>query len=176
MLLSSPTSWAEFSRCEKLRAEAAELEKFSPRACEESRETHQTYLKSFSRVQEICKQLEARVAVGAPQLTPGTEDEMTGQIMELKQKHINERQELSEKITLQLLPTPLDNNDPSRLLPTVSSECGSEVEAYARYRRNVLRGLSEFFAKIDEYDNSLFGQAQQKALPGRPTAASKKGR
>ncbi|MGZ3650319.1 MAG: hypothetical protein ACXWSC_03955 [Bdellovibrionota bacterium] len=168
-LLCGP-AFADATRCEKLKAEAAELSALHPVACDESRQTHDTYVEAFPEIFQLYQRLEAQVAAGEPKLALGTEDEMHAEIMDLKAKHLTERRELADHVTLDLLITPVDNNDPRVIPPQVSSECGTEIETHVRYRRMVLRGISEFFAKIDEFDDALFAQAADRALPA-PIAA-----
>ncbi len=155
---------AEFTRCEKLLAEAAELRKASPAACEESKDTHARYLQAFAEIHETCRSLETEANSPAP-LRATTENEARNEAMERKQRHLAERMRLADRFSKELLRTPLDNDDPARIPPQVSSECGTEVESYARFRKNALRGLGEFFHKIDEADDALFQQANALAEP-----------
>lgn len=149
---------AEYTRCEKLLAEAAEIQKFVPVACEESKDTHKLYLQSFPEVHEICRRLQAE-ANSIPTLPIGGENAVRAEIVARKQKHLTERMALTNHISHELLHTPVDNDDPTRPPAEVSSECGTELESYARFRKNALRGVNEFFGKIDQADDALYQQA-----------------
>lgn len=164
---------ADPSRCDKVKAEAAELQNFKPVACDESRETHESYMKAFPEAFELCKRLEARVAAGPVKLQLGTEDEMQREAMDLRQTHLTERNETTEHVIRELFPTPVDNNDASRIPPTVSSDCGTEIETHVRFRRNLLRGINEFYSRIEADDETLFQQASERALPKAVSAPVK---
>ena len=83
-LLLVPGARAEgVSRCEKVAAEAAELRAFQPVACDEARETHETYVKSFPAALELCRKLETQADAGPVKLKLGTEDEMQKEAMNM---------------------------------------------------------------------------------------------
>ena len=146
--------------CNRLQAEAAELQRATPVACEESKETHASHLKAFPEVLESCRKLESEVSSG-PKLAPGNENETRNQIMELKQKHMASRQALEEHLAHDLLRTPVDSDDPARTPAAVSSECGTELEGYIRYRRGTLGAISEYYQKLSDADDSLLSRADE---------------
>jgi hypothetical protein len=152
LLATMPAIAAEATRCEKIKAEAAELERSPPKACEESRETQIRYLQAIPEILETCRRLENETISEVPGNGPNA-------IMELKQKHLTERQKLEEHFAHQLLRTPVDTDDPSRPPAEVSSECGTELENFARFRRAVLRGVAEFYRKFEESDDAAFRKA-----------------
>ncbi len=158
MFLAGATAEAESTRCEKLQAEAEELAKNQPAACDEARETHARFVQSLQEIMENCKRLEAETSAGPATLKEGTPVEMRAEIIALKQKHMGDRQRLVEHFAHELLRTPVDIDDPARAPAEVSSECGTELEGYARYRRSVLRGISEFYRKLEELDDSLLNK------------------
>ena len=166
-LLHAPSASAsvEAGRCDGLKAESADLAASTPVACDEAREVHTAYLKAFPEVLETCRKIEAEVAAGEPKLALGTENEMQFQVMDAKQRHLNERRDLAEHTRL-LLATPLDTtNDLTRLPLQVSSECGTEIENHVRFRRQALDVIQELYVKIDKIDDALFAQASERALP-----------
>ena len=85
--------------------------------------------------------------------------------MELRQLHISARAEIEQRVNFELFPTPIDNNDPARPPPSVGSDCGTEIEAHARFRRVFLRAIAEFYRKIESDDEQLFQQAGERGLP-----------
>jgi hypothetical protein len=172
-LLSAPGAAAEVSRCESLRAAATELSAQSPLACNEARDTHAAYLRAIPELLETCRKLEAQVLAGEPKLDLDTESKMQIQVMEAKQRHTIERGDLSDHVLRDLLPTPLDTGDPTRLPLQVGSECGTEIEDHVRFRREVLDSFTGFYGKIDAFDDALLRQAAERALPTPVTAPQK---
>ncbi len=171
-LLFAPPAHAGIT-CDKIRAEAADLKAATPRACDESRISHERFLASLEEVLDTCAKLEAQVAAGVPQLKPATENEMHQEIVSLRQKHMQDQQSFFERLNGTLLPTPLDY-DPSRpVTPTVSSDCGTEVEGYARFRRAITRGFNVLFHSLERFEESLLQQAQERALPTPPSVPVK---
>jgi hypothetical protein len=152
-------------RCDGLKAEVADISAHVPVACEEARDVHTVYLKAFPEVLEMCRKIEAEVAAGAPKLALNTESEMQFQVMEAKQRHLTERRDLADHVMRDLLPTPLDSLDPTRLPIQVGAECSTEIENHIRFRRQVLDSIQELYVKLDKVDDALFAQASERALP-----------
>ncbi len=136
-----------------------------PSACVESRTTHAIYVKAIPEAMALCERLQAQAIAGPVQLSPGTEDARQIQAMEIKKRHIQERSEIKDHVIRELLPTPIDNNDPSRPPPKVSSECGTEIEDLVSFRSSLLNAVFSFYAKIVSDDDQLFQQALENALP-----------
>jgi hypothetical protein len=156
---------ADGSRCDGLKLEAADITAHTPIACDEARAVHTAYLKAFPEVLEMCRKIEAEVAAGAPKLALNTESEMQFQVMEAKQRHLTERRDLADHVMRDLLPTPLDTLDPTRLPIQVGAECSTEIENHIRFRRQVLDSIQELYVKLDKVDDALFAQASERALP-----------
>jgi hypothetical protein len=173
LLFSMGAHAADVSRCDKVKAEADDLRATKPVACDEAKEIYDNYVKGLPEAIDICKKLEAEAAAGPVKLKLGTEDEMHLEIMDIKQRHVSEHQGYIDRVTYELFPTALDNNDPSRIPATVGSDCGTEVEGLVRFRKNLQRGISEFYAKIDADDDTLFQQAAERALPANKAPAVK---
>ena len=164
-LFLEASAHAEFSRCERIRAEAIAVRSLPASACDESREVHDAYLKAIPELEALCRKIETEMNQGAPRLKLGTEEEMHREIVEIRQRHLIEQRSINDRITRELLPTPLDNNDSTRIFPKVSSECGTEIEDHVRFRRTVLRYVNEFYRKLEGLDDTLFQQAAERALP-----------
>lgn len=164
----------EPSRCDQIRAEFREMEKLTPKACEESKEVHARYQKSWVEVNEHCRRLEARVQGGPLKLKLGTEDEMRFEAMETKRKDMEERFSLTQKLAHELLLTPIDTDSPARPPAHVTDDCRNEIDDYAKIRRVVLSAFGRFFSQIDLDDDSLFFQASERALPRGTRPASVK--
>lgn len=165
---------AEPSRCDQIRAEFREMERLTPKACEESKEVHARYQKSWLEVNEHCRRLEARVAAGPIRLKIGTEDEMQYEAMEQKRKDMEERHALTHKLAHELLLTPIDTDSPARPPAQVADACRDELDDYAKIRRVVLAAFGRFFSAIDQHDDTLFVQANERALPRGTRPASVK--
>lgn len=174
LLLSWVSAWAAPALCDQLRAEAEQLRaRAAASACEESRTTHETYLRAFAETQSLCEKVQAEVSAGPARLKDGTSDQMHIEILDIKQRHAHERQEISDRIVRDLLPTPLDRTDLKPVPPVVSSDCGTEVEDHVRYRRTLLRGLADMFTKIDANDETLLQQALERATPEKRRTPAK---
>lgn len=171
-LLSAAGVHADPTRCDKVKAEAEEVRSQHPVSCDESRETRETYVKNLPEAIDLCLRLEQEASAPA-KLKLGTEDEMQREAMEIRQKHLMERLELNDHVIKDLFPTPVDNNDPARPPVIVSSDCGTEIEKLTLFRKNLLRGISEFYNRIDRNDDTLLEQASERALPAEVAAPAK---
>lgn len=164
----------EPSRCEKIRAEFREMERLSPRACEESRGVHARYQKGFLEVSDLCRRFEARASGGPPKLKLGTAEEMGLEATEIRQKDMQDRLEVTNHLAHELLWTPIDTDSPARPPAQVADACRDELDAYAKIRRVVLTAFGRFFTTIDQQGDALFVQAQERALPRGTRPASVK--
>lgn len=162
-----------FAACDNLKAEADDLLKTRPNACDEAKTTHDAFVKGLPAAIDLCRSLENRASAGAPKLTLGSESEMVSEAMEIKQRHLAERQEVVDRVSKELFPTPLDKNDPGRPPTAVSPECAEEIELHVHYRNNLLRALGALFERISDNDDALFTQAGERALPGKTEAPAK---
>lgn len=172
-LLAAPGAAADVPRCDALKAEADALAPVTPVACDEARDTHTAYVKAIPELLETCRKLQTQVSAGEPKLEPGSEDQIQIQVIESKQRHLVERRELSAHVLHELLPTPLDIGDPTRLPPQVSSECGSEIETHVRFRGQALDAFTDLYSKLDALDDDLMRQAAERALPASVSAPVK---
>jgi|GEM_PF-6086566 len=163
-------------RCDKVAAEFRELEKLSPKACEESKKVHKQFVDNYPLVIQHCRRLEARVNAGATKLKLGTENEMLAEASSIRQADLQERFTLTEKVAHELLLTPIDTDSPARPPMMVADDCRNELDDYAKVRRIVLTAFSRFFQQIDLHDESLFPQASERALKPGTEAAPEPGR
>jgi len=163
----------EPSDCDKISAEFREMERLSPKNCEEARQVHKQFQLAYAEVNQQCRRLESRVAAGATKLKLGTEDEMRLEATLIRQQDMSERFTLTERISHELLLTPIDTDSPARPPQLVAEECRDELDSYAKIRRQVLSVFSRLFQQIDTHDDSLFAQAAERALPSAPRAPSR---
>jgi hypothetical protein len=175
-LLQQPAAFAEVSRCDKISAEFHELEKLSPKACEESRAVHRQFVAAFPEVNSHCRRLESRANGSPTKLKLGTREEMIAEASAIRQADLKERFDLSEKVAHQLLLTPIDTDAPARPPMMVAEACRNELDDYAKFRRIVLTAISRFFQAIDLHDETLFPQAAERALPPAAAAVKEPGR
>ena len=174
LLLPASPAQAEAipSRCERIRAEFREMEKLSPKACEESKETHARYKKAFLEVSDLCFRFETRANAGPLKLKVGTEDEMRFEAMETKRRDMEDRFTYTNKLAHELLHTPIDTDSPAHPPAQVSDACRDELDDYSKIRRVVLQAFGRFFTQIDQDDDTLFTQASERALPKGTRPAS----
>ncbi|HEY8278740.1 MAG TPA: hypothetical protein VIH99_03905 [Bdellovibrionota bacterium] len=169
LALALPAQAAELPRasstplCARLQAESVQIQSGAPKACDESKETHARFLAAFAEVNEACKRLEAQANNPAPTLFGASDRQKQIEIMDLKQKHITEREALLQRFGHELLRTPLDNDDPLRPPPAtpLSDACAEEMQAYARFRNAALQGIANYFQVIEKSDDALLLQAQE---------------
>lgn len=164
------------ARCDKVSSEFRELEKLSPKACEESKKVHKQFLDNFPVVIQHCRRLEARANGGPTKLTLGTENEMLAEASSIRQADLQERFTLTDRVAHELLLTPIDTDSPARPPLMVADDCRNELDEYAKVRRIVLTAFSRFFQQIDLHDETLFPQASERALKPGTAAAPEPGR
>jgi hypothetical protein len=171
LALAAPAQAAEPSPCERITAEFREMESLRPQSCEEAKALHRQYQAAYAEINQQCRRLQARVEVGPPKLKLGTEDEMRVEASSIRLADLEERATLTQRITQELLATPIDTESSGRGMPVkVADACRDELHAYGKIRNVVLSSFSRVFKRIEGQHDPLFLQATERALPSRATA------
>lgn len=170
--LSGEATAAGSTRCDRLRALFSEGLRSDPASgtCSQAQATHDRYYRYYPMVLEECRKLEVRAEAGPARLRQGTEEEMTSEAMEVRQRDISEHQARLAKVSHELLRTPIDADDPANPPESVDDACGSAIERYVALRRRALTALAELYAKIEQTHDGLLVQAQERGTR-QPAAA-----
>lgn len=153
-LLALPAHAEEPSRCGRIEAEFQVVGRLIPQACEEAKETHERYQRASAEVIDTCRRLEAQ-AENPPKLKSIGEAERQLEAIQHRQQGIEERAKIQERITRELLQTPIDTDPPVFPPVQVSEACRNELDEYAKARRQVLSTFSRFFQKIEAGHENL---------------------